>query len=71
MTPLNSKQSQKFTYNRFWFSFNAFVPIIDLYMGNWVPIKEKKFIVHYWHVHTLMGWIFVPLILAALTGLLK
>jgi uncharacterized protein YjbI with pentapeptide repeats len=59
-------------YSRFWYSFNLFVPVVDLQAGKvWKPKADQTFLRNYMRVHILLGWILVPLVLAALTGLIK
>jgi hypothetical protein len=59
-------------YSRFWYSFELFVPIIDVGIASeWHPKPEHKLIANYARLHKLAGWILVPVILAALTGFAK
>jgi hypothetical protein len=56
-------------YNRFWFSLDQFSPIDLGISKKWVA-KEPAWR-NYAQVHRVAGWILIPLILAAITGLLK
>ncbi len=59
-------------YNRFWYSLGLFLPFVDLQADRvWKPKPDQTFLRNYMRVHVLMGWILVPLVLAALTGLIK
>jgi len=59
-------------YSRFWYSFELFVPVIALGIASeWHPKPEHKVVANYARLHRLAGWILVPVILAALTGLAK
>jgi len=59
-------------YSRFWYSLNLFLPVIDLQAGKvWKPKADQTFLRNYMRVHILLGWILVPLVLAAVTGLIK
>ena len=59
-------------YSRFWYSLNLFLPVVDLQAGKvWKPKAAQTFLRNYMRVHIMLGWILVPLVLAALTGLIK
>ena len=59
-------------YNRFWYSLGLFLPFVDLQADKvWKPKADQIFLRNYMRVHILLGWILVPLVLAALTGLIK
>jgi hypothetical protein len=59
-------------YSRFWYSFELFVPVIDVGIASeWHPKPEHKVVANYARLHKLAGWILVPVILAALTGFAK
>jgi uncharacterized protein YjbI with pentapeptide repeats len=59
-------------YNRFWYSLGLFLPVVDLQADKvWKPKADQTFLRNYTHVHALLGWILIPIILAALTGLIK
>jgi uncharacterized protein YjbI with pentapeptide repeats len=59
-------------YNRFWYSLGLFLPVVDLKTSEvWGPKKEYRFLRNYLRVHILLGWILVPIFLAAITGLIK
>jgi uncharacterized protein YjbI with pentapeptide repeats len=59
-------------YNRFWYSLGLFLPFVDLQADKvWKPKPDQTFLRNYMRVHVLLGWILVPLVLAALTGLIK
>jgi Pentapeptide repeats (9 copies) len=59
-------------YNSFWYSLNLFLPVVDLQAKDvWKPKSQFVFARNYLRVHVLLGWILVPIILAALSGLIK
>ena len=59
-------------YSRFWYSLGLFLPFVDLQVGKvWKPRADQTFLRNYMRVHILLGWILIPLVLAALTGLIK
>ncbi len=59
-------------YNRFWYSLGLFLPFVNLQADNvWKPKKDFTFLRHYMRVHILLGWILIPIVLAALTGFIK
>ena len=60
------------TYSPFWYSLDVFLPFVDLQAaGVWAPRKDRRFARNYVGVHTLLGWILIPIGLAAVSGLLK
>jgi hypothetical protein len=59
-------------YSRFWYSLGLFLPFVDLQADKvWKPKADQTFLRNYMRVHILLGWILIPLVLAALTGLIK
>jgi len=59
-------------YNRFWYSLGLFLPIVNLESDKvWKPKPEQIFLRNYMRVHILLGWILIPILLAALSGLIK
>jgi len=59
-------------YSPFWYSLNLFLPVVDLQSkGVWKPKQEFTFARNYLRVHVLLGWILVPIIVAALSGIIK
>ena len=59
-------------YNRFWYSLGLFLPFVDLQADRvWKPKPHQTFLRNYVRVHALLGWILIPIVLAALTGLIK
>jgi len=71
MEPRNPKEARR-VYNRFWYSLGLFLPFVDLKADKvWKPKKDQTFLRNYMRVHALLGWILIPLVLAALTGLIK
>ena len=69
---LVDKARPDLTYNPFWYSLGLFLPIGDLGQAKcWKPRDDRKWPKHYAQIHVLLGWLFVPVALAAITGLLK
>lgn len=59
-------------YNPFWYSFDLLVPAIDLQAASvWVPRQDSRFRQHYARVHRILGWILIPVGLAAVTGIIR
>src|SRR5205814_1319627 len=59
-------------YNRFWYSLSLFVPLVDLQAHTvWKPKTDETFLRNYLRVQILLGWILIPILLAAVTGLIK
>jgi hypothetical protein len=59
-------------YNPFWYSLDLFLPFVNLHSDDvWKPKQDERFIRHYLRVHILLGWILIPILLAAITGLIK
>lgn len=58
-------------YSPFWYSLGLFLPFVDLKMNSdWEPLPERRFARNYARVHILLGWIIIPIGLAAVTGLI-
>jgi hypothetical protein len=59
-------------YSRFWYSLGLFLPFVDLQAAKvWKPKADQTFLRNYVRAHIILGWILIPLVLAALTGLIK
>jgi len=71
MEPQKREDARR-VYNRFWYSLDLFLPFVDLQADNvWKPKTNERFLRHYLRVHMMLGWILIPIVLAALTGLIK
>lgn len=58
-------------WNAFWYSLDLFVPMIDLQSANfWMP-KKESLARHYMLLHRIAGWLLIPIVVAALTGIIK
>jgi len=69
---LQKPEDSRRVYNPFWYSLSLFVPFVDLQSHTvWKPKDDCSFLRHYMRVHTLLGWILIPIVLAALTGIIK
>ena len=59
-------------YNPLWYSLDLFLPFIDLQAaGVWMPRQDSWLRRHYARVHTILGWVLIPIGLAAITGIIK
>jgi hypothetical protein len=69
---LQETQTTPRTYNRFWYSLGLFLPVVNFESDKvWKPKSDQTFLRNYMRVHMLLGWILIPILLAALTGLIK
>ena len=69
---LEKPEKDRRIYNRLWYSLGLFLPVVDLKTSElWGPKPEYRFLRNYVRVHILLGWILIPFVLAALTGLIK
>ncbi len=58
------------SYNAFWYSLDLFVPIARLQAADrWIPKRQRRLAWVYLRLHVLLGWVLVPLGLAAVSGL--
>ena|GEM_PF-4561048 len=62
-------------YNPFWYSLDLFAPVIDLGFAKlWEPSPQhphRQLARQYVQIHKILGWILVPIGVAAMTGYLK
>jgi hypothetical protein len=59
-------------YNAFWYSLGLFLPFVDLRVDKlWKPKQSRTILRNYLRIHILLGWILIPILVAALTGLIK
>ncbi len=59
-------------YNAWWYSLGLFLPInVMETSAYWTPNPKYKFLRLYMHIHALLGWVLLPLGLAAISGLVK
>lgn len=59
-------------YNAFWYSFDLFLPVVDLHVASvWVPKNSCSFALLYMRLHILLGFILIPIGLAAFTGIIS
>lgn len=60
------------TYNPLWYSVALFLPIVDLGDAKiWEPKTCRRCARHYMRLHIVLGYLLVPIGLAAWTGLIK
>jgi len=65
---------QRFTYgvDCGWYSLGLFLPVVDLKIHDLLePKPEHRWILWYVYMHTIMGYVLVPIWVAALAGLIK
>jgi len=61
-----------FKYDPLWYSIALFLPIVDLEDAKiWTPNPKCKWRRHYMRVHIILGYLLIPIGLAAWTGLIK
>ena len=71
LVPRDAKHSSH-DYSPFWFSFDLLTPFIDLHQADtWVPRQGWWFGRNYAHLQRILGWILVPIGIAAITGIIK
>jgi hypothetical protein len=71
MEPQKSEDTSR-KYNAAWYSLDLFLPFIDLQAASvWIPRNDRWIARNYMRVHTLLGWILIPIGLAALTGIIE
>ena len=59
-------------YNRFCYSLGLFLSVVDLQADKVrKPKADQTFLRNYVRVHALLGWILIPIVFAALAGLIK
>ena len=59
-------------YSPFWYSFDLLTPFIDLHEADvWMPKQDWWFGSNYARLHRILGWILVPIGIAAITGIIK
>ncbi len=59
-------------YHAFWYSLDLFLPIIKLGEADvWTPKDNRRWALFYRRVHIIIGSLFVPIGLAAWTGIIK
>lgn len=59
-------------YSAWWYRLDLFMPVVDLqFAQTWIPDPNRKFARNYARVHKFLGWILIPIGLAAVTGLIK
>ena len=71
MEPQNPQDTPR-VYSRFWYSLGLFLPFVDLQASKvWKPKVDRTCLRNYMRLHILLGWILIPIVLAALTGIIK
>jgi hypothetical protein len=68
---LQKKEDCSRRYNAIWYSIDVFAPVIDLGAAKtWMPNPDYRF-AWYENVLRILGWILIPIGLAAWTGIIK
>lgn len=58
-------------YDAFWYSVDLFLPLTRLDAAEvWMPRQDSTWRRYYARIHAMLGWILVPIALAAVTGLI-
>jgi uncharacterized protein YjbI with pentapeptide repeats len=73
ITAADSANSSVQRFDPVWYSLDTFLPMVDLkYADEWKLTRENnRWPWLYLRFHTLMGWVLIPVALAAISGLLK
>jgi uncharacterized protein YjbI with pentapeptide repeats len=72
MEPQSSEQGTPRNYNCLWYSLDLFLPFIDLQMANaWLPKEGRRVARTYVRIHILLGWIMIPIGMAAISGIIQ
>jgi len=59
-------------YDPLWYSIDLFLPLSTLHAADvWIPRQNSWFRRYYARVHSILGWILVPIGLAAVSGLIS
>jgi hypothetical protein len=59
-------------YSRVWYSLDQLAPVIDLEAAkSWGPKQTSGWTQNYALLHRTLGWILLPLIIGAITGIIK
>jgi hypothetical protein len=67
----NEQKFEGRRYNPLWYSLDLFAPIIDLEAAKvWSPLPTETFKWFYFRLQRILGWLLVPIAIAAFTGFL-
>ncbi len=70
MDPRNASDKHE-RYSSFWYSCDIFIPFVDLSAAQvWIPKREFVVGRALMRIYTLLGWILIPIGVAALTGII-
>jgi hypothetical protein len=66
------EKNEERPYDPLWYSIDLFLPLSTLQAADvWIPRQDSKFRRYYGRVHSIMGWILIPIGLAAITGIIS
>lgn len=81
IAPAHEKSESHFPFSAFWYSLDAFLPVVNLRQhDHWVPtahhvivwgVRYDEFLRRYLWFHILLGWTITTLFVAGVTGVLK
>lgn len=74
MKPQNPDDNDylKGKYRGFWYSLDLFLPVIDFGdADNWTPKEDRRWSARYRRLHMILGYVLVPIGLAAFAGIIK
>ena len=72
MEPQSSEQGTPHNYNCLWYSLDLFLPFVELQMANaWLPKEGRRLARTYMRIHILLGWIMIPIGMAAISGIIQ
>jgi hypothetical protein len=65
-------ENDKRPYDPLWYSIDLFLPLSTLQAADiWIPKQDSRFRRYYARVHSILGWILIPIGLAAVTGIIS
>jgi hypothetical protein len=71
MSPIKPENEDR-PYSALLYSLDLFLPFVNLRADDiWEPRRDRRWARRYVPVHTLLGWILIPIGLAAVSGLIK
>ncbi len=72
---VTTEEKNVLPYSMFWYSFDLFIPVVNLKMSEaWSPNPELPyswFRINYGRIQRILGWVLIPIGLAAVSGLIQ